>query len=200
MQHALRPFAYGSREGDVVLRLHVAVDEDPGVCADALRQIYARASFAEIWLDAAVLSGAHGRALALALRAHGWNTLAVGAADHQLWPMTPGRIVLDVSSYLAEPIEDVDRWLDDVSRAAARLPQVDEIFAVGPVVGALTAHALSSLETLLAPAEGCTLYLTSDVEQAPAIDACARHGRPWAIRRAGPLQLAERVPVGVPVG
>ena len=200
MQHALRPFAYGAREGDVVLRLHITVDEDPAVCSDTLKQIYSRASFSEIWLDAPVLSGGHGRALGLALRANGWNTLAVGVADHQLWPMTPGRIVLDVSSYLAEPIDDVERWLDLVSRAAGRLPQVDEIFAVAPVGAALTAHALTSVEQLLAPPEGCTLYVTSEAEQARAVDACSRHGRPWAIRRAGPLQLAERVPAGVPVG
>ena len=200
MQHKLQPFPYGAREGDVVLRLHILPDEDPAEHVAYLKSFHRLASFSEVWLDAPVLSGAHGRALALALRGAGWNTLATGIVEHQLWPTTPGRIVLDVSSLLSEPIGDLPRWQSEVSKAAARIPQVDEIFAVAPVAGALSTAVLVTLETLLAPGDGCTLYLTGEEEESAAIEACSRHGRPWAIRRAGPLQISGRAPGAAPAG
>lgn len=198
MQHSIVPFPFGALEGDLVLRLEVAVDDDPQGVALTLKSIYMRASFSEIWLDAAALSGPRGRDLALALRGVGWSTLVTAPIDCTEWPTTPGRIVLDVSEMLATEIGDPVQWRDDVSKAAARLPQVDEIFAVGPAAAALTPDTLTTLETLLVPGDGCTLYVAGEAEQAAAIDACARHGRPWAIRRLGPLQVSERAPAASP--
>jgi hypothetical protein len=200
VHHRIAPFPFGAFEGDLVLRLHVAAEDDPAEVALTLKSIYQRASFSEVWLDAHQLAGATGRALALALRGVGWNTMATGTAAGTAWQTTPGRIVLDVSEFIATEIGDLSAWKNDVSKAAARLPQVDEVFAVNPAAVALTHETLTTLETLLAPGDGCTLYLASGDDEEAAIDACARHGRPWAVRRAGPLQLTGRAPAAAPAG
>lgn len=194
MQHRIVPFPFGALEGDLVLRLHLAPGDDPGEVALYLKSTYVRASFSEVWLDAPALSGVRGRELGLALRGAGWSTVVTAGIDCKAWPTTPGRIVLDVSEMLATEIGDPIQWRDDVSKAAARLPQVDEVFALAPAAGALIPDNLTTLETLLAPGDGCTVYVAGEAEQAAAVDACSRHGRPWSIRRLGPLQVSERAP------
>lgn len=183
MKHSIEPFPYGAREGELVVRVTDVAGQDPADIAGELHAVYQRTSMRELWLDVLDVAGAGvPRTLGLELRKAWSDIIVTGPVEAEMWPWFPVRLVVDMSSFLADPIGDTAGWLDRCSKQVLRNPPPAEIVVIDPNPGALHGEALFGLETLAQPAEGCTLYVAEDA-LALAVVASARAQRSWAVRR-----------------
>lgn len=186
--HNIVPFPYGSREGELVIRVSGSADITIEALEATLESCYRRGPRREIWIDAAELVGP-GHEVGQMLRCHGdvVMTAPVGATN---WPRTPGRLVIDVSEYLRGDHGDRAGWLDEVSGQVLRAPQATEIFAVDPVDEMLDPDVLHQLDQLTSTEQGGTLYVAPHLFDRAVTASARAQARAWLIRRISALPLA----------
>ena len=183
--HNIVPFPYGSREGELVIRLAGAADITIEALEATVETYYRRGPRREIWLDAAELVGP-GHAIAMMLRSHS-NIVMTAPAGATSWPRAPGRMVVDVSEYLRGDHGDRPGWLDEVSTQVLRSPQANEIYAVDPVAEMLDPDALHQLDQLTSTEQGGTLYVAPHLFDRAVVASARAQARPWLIRRLAAL-------------
>lgn len=196
MKHAIVPFAYGAREGELVIRVTDVEGDSPVDVAGELQTYYRLQPFREVWLDlGAVAGGGQANKLGLQLRKLGYEVLAVGRVEATSWPFFPARHIVDVTGFLVEEVRDLTLWADIVSKKLGANPPASEIFAIAPAPEMLVAETLGVLDMFADAPDGCTLYVPeADIERAVA--ASIRCPRPWIIRRRG--GLPPRPPAAAP--
>lgn len=186
--HGIVPFPFGSREGELVVRIAETGGTAPIDVAGAIATSYRNSTLQEVWLDVAEVAGAGApHKLGLELRKVWREIVVTGSVESAAWPLFPCRLVVDVSEYLSSAVTDPDVWAETVSRKLVRTPSgVAEIYAIAPAADMLHPDRLGVIESLISPQEGATLYVAeADVER--AVRASTRAGRPWVVRRLGAL-------------
>ena len=196
MFHGILPFPFGAREGELVIRVGQIADEPLDAIADIMTAIYGRpGGRRDIWVDGAEISGT-GHKAGLVLRRFGDLVLTgpVGSA----WPRIAGRIVVDMSAYLATPVADRSEWLDDISRVITRSQPADELVVIAPAMEMLDAATLHELDVLSRTAEGGTLYVAEAAMERAIVASSRAAMRPWRVRRLGSLPPHMTVTAGAP--
>lgn len=187
MKHAIVPFPYGAREGDLVIRITDVAGDSPVDIAGELQTFYRLQPFREVWVDLADVAGAgQANKLGLQLRKLGYEVLVVGPVEATSWPFFPARLIVDVTGFLSADAPDLTLWADVASKKLGANPPATEIFAVAPAPTMLVADTLGVLDTFADAPDGCTLYVAPD-EIDRAVAASIRCPRPWIIRRLGAL-------------
>lgn len=180
MKHAIIPFPAGLQQGELVLHLQLEDGDDPDDVVEKLLIAHSRRPIGEVLVAPGELSGARGRALALALTQR-WEIAIIGSLRDTAWPSTPARVVLDCSVLFVAPMTDEDFVISDLTAAMMRVPQAQELFAVATVREALDPRLLHILNQIVAPEFGSTLYVEPALLPA-ALAASLKIERPWAIR------------------
>lgn len=188
MIHGIVPFPFGSREGELVVRITETGGTAPVDIAGIIATAYRSSTLQEVWLDVAEVAGAGvPHKLGLELRKVWKEIVVTGSVESAAWPIFPCRLVVDVSEYLSSAVADVGVWAEMISKKLVRTPSgVAEIYAVAPAADMLHPDRLGVIESLISPLEGATLYVAeADVER--AVRASTRASRPWGVRRLGAL-------------
>lgn len=186
--HNIVPFPFGSREGELVVRISGAADITLAALESTVESYYRRGPRRDIWIDAAELVGL-GHEIAMMLRCHS-NLVMSAAAGAESWPRAPGRLVVDVSEYLKGDHGNRAEWLDEVSSQVLRSPQANEIYAVDPVLEMLDPDALHQLDQLTGTEQGGTLYVAPHLFDRAVTASARAASRPWLIRRLAALPAA----------
>lgn len=195
MIHEIVPFPFGSREGELVVRIAETGGTAPIDIAGAVATTYRNSTLQEVWLDVADVAGAGlPHKLGLELRKVWREIVVTGSVESATWPLFPCRLVVDVSEYLSSAVTDVDVWAEEVSKKLVRTPSgVAELYAVAPAAEMLHPDRLGVIESLISPLEGATLYV-AEADVARAVRASTRASRPWVVRRLGALPPTSRAP------
>jgi hypothetical protein len=180
MKHSILPFPIGAHQGELVIHVELAPEDDADDAVEALAIAYERHPLSEVVVAPGQLTGARGRAFGLGLQRY-WEIAIVGAVRDEAWPMVPSRLVLDVSSLFAAELTDEDYLLRDLSEVTTRIPPPTELFAVAPAAAALTPRLLHILNQVLVPEFGSTLYV-EPAQFAAAVAASIKAERPWSVR------------------
>ena len=88
MKHAIIPFPAGLQQGELVLHLQLEDGDDPDDVVEKLLIAHSRRPIGEVLVAPGELSGARGRALALALTQR-WEIAIIGSLRDTAWPSTP---------------------------------------------------------------------------------------------------------------
>lgn len=196
MKHQIVPFPYGSREGELVIRIADLAGDSPVDIAGELQTFYRLLPFRDVWVDLADVAGpGQANKLGLQLRKLGYEVLAVGPVEATSWPFFPARLIVDVTGALSADAPDLALWADTVTKKLGANPAATEIFAVAPAPSMLVGETLSVLDTFADAPDGCTLYV-ADADLDRAVQASVRCPRPWIIRRLGASR--PRPPAGEP--
>lgn len=197
MKHSILPFPVGAHQGELVIHVELAPEDDADDAVEALAIAYERHPLSEVVVSPSHLTGARGRAFGLGLQRY-WEIAIVGAVRDETWPMVPSRLVLDVSSLFAAELTDEDYLLRDLSEVTTRIPPPTELFAVAPAAVALTPRLLHILNQVLVPEFGSTLYV-EPAQLAAAVAASMKVERPWSVRPlAAFIPLPEPAPAASP--
>lgn len=180
MKHSILPFPVGAHQGELVIHVELAPEDDADDAVEALAIAYERHPLSEVVVAPSQLTGARGRAFGLGLQRY-WEIAIVGAVRDEAWPMVPSRLVLDVSSLFAAELTDEDYLLRDLSEVTTRIPPPTELFAVAPAAAALTPRLLHIMNQVLVPEFGSTLYV-EPAQLAAAVAASTKAERPWSVR------------------
>lgn len=202
MKHAVVPFPFGAREGELVVQVSDIGEMTPVDAAGYLASFYRGGPVHEVWLPeiAAVAGGGRPHKLGLELR-RAWKEIVITApVEAAAWPWFPCRLLVDVSEYLSRPVDDLAMWADSISKVITANPAAAEIYAIAPAPEMLDVDYLHAVENLSAAQEGATLYVAEEHLER-AVRAAVRCGRPWAVRRldALPPTLRVRAPAASPV-